>query len=95
MKKTNHFVLRKLGDETVLIPRGRMAEEINGVITLSDTAAFIYNMAAKAADFEELAMWLSNKYGVTPEESREDLRETLEQMKKNGMLEEANKEKLW
>ena len=72
MKKTNHFVLRKLGDETVLIPRGRMAEEINGVITLSDTAAFIYNMAAKAADFEELAMWLSDKYGVTPEESRED-----------------------
>lgn len=52
-------------------------------------------MAAKAADFEELAMWLSDKYGVTPEESREDLRETLEQMKKNGMLEEANKEKLW
>ena len=49
----------------------------------------------EAADFEELAMWLSDKYGVTPEESREDLRETLEQMKKNGMLEEANKEKLW
>lgn len=95
MKKTKNFVLRSLGDETILIPRGRMAEMVNGVITLSHTAVFIYNMAEQAASFEELAVWMSKEYGISLDESRKDLQETLEQMKKNGMLEESNREKSW
>lgn len=95
MKKTGNFILRSLGDETILIPCGRMAEEINGVITLSETAAFIYNCAEKAGSFLELASWLSREYGVEPERSREDLKETLELMKQNKMLEESDRGKLW
>lgn len=95
MKKTNQFVMRSLGDETVLIPKGEMAEEVNGVITLSETAAFIYEKAPKAENFEALAQWLSREYQISIEESREDLRETLEQMKRNKMLEETDREKAW
>ena len=43
MKRSKSYVLRSLGDEWFLIPRGEKAEEIKGVLNLSETAAFIYN----------------------------------------------------
>lgn len=95
LKKTNQFVMRSLGDETVLIPRGEMAEEVNGVITLSETAAFIYEKAPEAENFEALAQCLSREYQISTEESRKDLREILEQMKQSRMLKETNREKAW
>lgn len=95
MKSTGNFVLRTVGKETILIPCGIMTEEVGGVITLSDTAAFIYTNAQKTGSFEELVFCMGREYGIASEECREDLRETLELMKKKGMLEETDGEKGW
>ena len=42
MKQTDNFVLRQVADEKILIPCGRMAEQMAQVITLSETAEYIY-----------------------------------------------------
>lgn len=42
MKKTAGYVIKKLEEEYVLLPTGELAEQVNEVISLSETAGFIY-----------------------------------------------------
>ena len=42
MTRKGEFVLRQLADEYILIPYGTTTEKMNRVLTLSETAAFIY-----------------------------------------------------
>ena len=45
MKQTDNFVLRQVADEKILIPCGSMAEQMAQVITLSETAEYIYEQS--------------------------------------------------
>ena len=81
MKRSENYVLRSLGDEFFLIPRGEKAEEIKGTLTLSETAAFIYNHIEETEDVEALADLLEREYHVTEEEKNEiraDIQEVLQ-----------------
>ena len=42
MKKNNDFVLRRIADSSVLVPFGSKAINFNGVITLNDSAEFLW-----------------------------------------------------
>lgn len=95
MKNTGDFVLRSLGTETFLIPRGRKAEEINGVITLSETAEFIYRQAQEAQSFEALVKCFADAYGTAPDAVLKDLQETLDFFTENGVLEKEGEEAQW
>ena len=54
MKKTEGYVVRRLEDEYLVLPSGRRTEEVNEVISLSETAGFIYMHAERAEnDFAE------------------------------------------
>ena len=55
MTRKGDFVLRRLADEYVLIPYGATTEKMNQVLTLSETAAFIYEQTGDAASAEEIA----------------------------------------
>ena len=48
MKKTEGYVVRRLEDEYLVLPSGRRTEEVNEVISLSETAGFIYMHAERA-----------------------------------------------
>ena len=54
MKKVKDFLCREIAGEYILIPTGNTTEEFNGMITLTETAAFIYNHIEEAKTFEEL-----------------------------------------
>ena len=45
MKKTEGYVVRRLEDEYLVLPSGRRTEEVNEVISLSETAGFIYMLS--------------------------------------------------
>ena len=47
--------MRQVIDEFVLVPRGEAAERINGTMTLSETAAFIYEHLEAVKTSEEMA----------------------------------------
>lgn len=64
MKKTEGYRIRKLEDEYVVLPFGKRAEEVNEVISLSETAGFMYLHAEEADSAEELAELVSKAYEV-------------------------------
>ena len=78
MTRKGDFVLRQLADEYVLIPYGATTEKMNQVLTLSETAAFIYEQTGDAASAEEIAERLGKAYDVPAEEVQEDVSAVLE-----------------
>ena len=91
MTRKGDFVLRQIADEYVLIPYGATAEKMNQVLTLSETAAFIYEQTGDAASAEEIAERLGKAYDVPAEEVQEDVNAVLETFRNYGILESVRK----
>ena len=87
MTRKGDFVLRQLADEYVLIPYGATTEKMNQVLTLSETAAFIYEQTGHAASAEEIAERLGKAYDVPAEEVQEDVSAVLKTFRNCGILE--------
>ena len=73
MKKTEGYRIRKLEDEYVVLPFGKRAEEVNEVISLSETAGFMYLHAEETDSVDELAELVSREYGVDKKVVYEDV----------------------
>ena len=50
MKIVKEFILREIAGECVLVPTGATSQEFNGMITISDTAKFIWENIEKAVE---------------------------------------------
>ena len=86
MKKTKNFILRQVMDEFILVPKGEAAEWVSGVMTLSETAAFIYKHLEEARSTEEMAELLGKEYNIGKEAVIEDVQEVLDFLEKNGAM---------
>lgn len=54
MKIVKEFILREIAGECVLVPTGATSQEFNGMITISDTAKFIWENIEKVDSLEEM-----------------------------------------
>lgn len=52
------FVLREIAGETLLVPAGKTALDLNGMLTLNETGAALWRMLPEAADAEALTQGL-------------------------------------
>ena len=52
MKIVKEFILREIAGECVLVPTGATSQEFNGMITISDTAKFIW---------ENIERWIAGR----------------------------------
>ena len=95
MKKIKEFILREVADEYILIPTGKTTEEFNGMITLSETAAFIYEHIEEAKTFEDLIEMITNEYEVDKQTALQDAYVFINHMLQNKMIELTDKEKNW
>ena len=86
MKKTEGYRIRKLEDEYVVLPFGKRAEEVNEVISLSETAGFMYLHAEDADSVDELAELVSREYGVDKTVVYEDVVSVVRILKEKGLL---------
>ena len=86
MKKTEGYRIRKLEDEYVVLPFGKRAEEVNEVISLSETAGFMYLHAEEADSVDELAERVSREYGVDKTVVYEDVVSVVRILKEKGLL---------
>ena len=86
MKKTEGYVVRRLEDEYLVLPSGRRTEEVNEVISLSETAGFIYMHAECAENVDELAQLVAEEYEIEPAEVLEDVRNVVLTLQKKGIL---------
>ena len=86
MKKVEGYIMKRLEDEYVILPYGKKTEEVREVVTLSETAGFIYENAEQAENIEQLAELVGKEYGVDASVVYTDVSEVVEALRKKGIL---------
>ena len=87
MKIKDNFILRKVADSYVVVPVGKLTLDFNGIITLNETGAFLFELLQKGAEREELIDRLLAEYEVTPERAAADVDVFIEKVKASDVLE--------
>lgn len=86
MKKAEGYIMKRLEDEYIILPYGKKTEEVREVVTLSETAGFIYENAEQAENIEQLAELVGKEYGVDASLVYTDVAEVVETLQEKGIL---------
>lgn len=95
MKKIETFVLRNIAGECILVPTGKTTLAFNGMITLSETAAFIWENLEKAESAEALATMMLSEFSVDKETVLADIQEFADQLIQAKMVAYTDPDKKW
>ena len=87
MKIKKDFILRKVADSYVVVPVNSLTLNFNGIITLNETGAFLFELMQKGTEREELIAGLLREYEVTPEKAAVDVDKFIEKAKEANVLE--------
>lgn len=89
MKIKNGFVLRIVCGENVIVGEGLDAINFGRMLSLNETAAWLWKQALEQGDFtvQSLAEALCAEYEVTPEQALADIKETIDNWSKLGVIE--------
>lgn len=87
MKIKQGFVLRQVADATIVVPAGKAALDFNGMITLNDTAAFLWKLLEEETDEEALLKAMLAEYDVGEETARSGIAKFLGKLSSEGLLE--------
>lgn len=86
MKKTERYIVKRLEDEYLVLPTGKRTEEVNEVISLSETAGFIYLHAEEAENIDELAQIVGKEYGIDSSEVYKDVKSVVKTLQDKRIL---------
>ncbi|MBQ3463812.1 MAG: PqqD family protein [Clostridia bacterium] len=87
MKVKDDFVLRKVADSYVVVPVNKLTLDFNGIITLNETGAFLFERLQQGTDREQLLQELLAEYDVSPEKAEKDIDEFLRKVTDADVLE--------
>lgn len=95
MKVVKEFILREIAGECVLVPTGATTQEFNGLITLSDTAKFIWENMEKADSFEELVGMILEEYEIDEATAKQDAYEFINGLLRARFIDCSKKDRSW
>ena len=88
MKRNSNIVMRTVCDVPFLIAEGESSVEMNRLISLNETAAFLWEaMGEGEFSIEELVSRLTAEYNVSAEEAQQAVSSLIEDLKKEGAVE--------
>ncbi len=83
------IVLRRIGDDQLLVPVSGDTARSNCLYPVNDTGAFIWESLTRGKSLPETALEVSRAFEVAPEQAETDCREFVEELIKEGLLESA------
>ena len=89
MKLVEGFCIRKILDETVIIPTGKAAHCLSGLISVNDTGEFLFELLQTEQTMESLVATLLEEFEVEKETAEADVEAFVKVLIENGMLEEV------
>ena len=87
MKILKEFILRNIAGEQVLVPTGETTQEFNGLITLTETAGFIWENIEQVETVEDLVKLMLEEYEVDEETAKKDVERFVSQLVAAGFVE--------
>jgi len=86
MKVKEGFLLRRIADIHVVVPVGEASVDFNGIITLNETAAYLFGQLHEEMTTEALLERLLAEYEVDRETALLDLDEFFLKLKEANLL---------
>ena len=87
MKLNPNFVLRNIVDEYIVVPICEEADKLHGVITLTESGAFLWEKLATEQTEDTLVEALLGEYDVDEATARRDVKAFLETIDGIGCVE--------
>lgn len=87
MKIKDGFILRKIANNDIVIPTGNNIADFNGVISLNETAAFLWSLLLKDTTLPELIDAYIQQFEISKETAQVDAECFLMHLKLKNMLE--------
>lgn len=87
MRTKKGFILRSLGREFILVAEGLEVADANRLISLNESAAFLWKAVEdKEFDAETLVHLLMDEYGITSEVAQKDVASLLQTWQEAGII---------
>lgn len=86
MNIKREFVLREIAGDLLLVPTGKTALDLNGMLTLNDVGAEIWKMLPEVKDEEEIVQRLLSEYEAPAEVIRPDVSAFLEKLRELNII---------
>ncbi len=87
MKRNDNFVLKELMGSSVLVPVGDIAMDFNGVITLNESAKFLWNACEGEFEIKDLVDALIAEYQIDIATATSGAEIFVNRMKEEGCIE--------
>ena len=84
MKIKDGFILREVAGDTIAMPSGDM--ELNGMITLNETGAFLWKLLETETTEEELTAAIMKQYTVEEQIAKTAVHNFVEKLKEHEFL---------
>ena len=88
MKLNGTFTLREVAGEILVIPVGKTALTLNGMIILNPVSKVIWECLEKGAEREQMLAAVTDAFEVSDEDAAADLDEFLNELRKQELLSE-------
>ncbi|HNZ50739.1 MAG TPA: PqqD family protein [Bacilli bacterium] len=87
MKVKQGFMLREIANNYVVVPVGKAAIDFNGIITLNQTGAFLWEQLQEEISLASLQQKLMAEYEVDEKTALADIKDFIDHLKTNNLLE--------
>ncbi len=87
MKPRSDVILTDVGGESILVPVGKLAVSMHGVVRLNETGREIWQGLTEGLDENAIAERLAERYEVDEAKARKDVAAAVEKLRAAGVLE--------
>ena len=84
--QAENLVTRQIADETVIVPVGSSAGDLNAIFTLNPIGTKIWEMLGTDATNDSIVQSICEEFAVTPEEAEKDLLEFQDSLHAAGLI---------
>lgn len=87
MKIKSGYLIREIAGAYIVVPAGEQVAEFNGLMTLNETAAFIWNILVNGAEEDEIVKAIVDEYDVSQSVATNDVKKVIELLKSYNVFE--------
>lgn len=80
------LIMRKIAEDTILVPVGKTVYEANGLFVLNELGSFIWNLLPNVNSEEEICKAVMDEYDVSEAEASKDIVEFLGKLREMDII---------
>lgn len=88
MKIKAGFVTREIAGTIVAVPTGELVNEFQGMINLTNSAKFVWDLLQEDITIDEIAVQLSKKYNLDINKAKSDVEKFINHLRSSHLIEE-------